>query len=132
QWNATDILVAVFFFVLLCTGLRFMLRTLGPKSYWFRVGLLYASFVFPLALVLMATSPFLFRRPLLLAPAALGALLVSFWPVSDGVRSVTWRAAAALILITALIAGAGRIGAQALDRTHRETAATALASIPPI
>src|SRR6185369_6846488 len=30
QWNATDILVAVFFFVLLCTGLRFMLRTLGP------------------------------------------------------------------------------------------------------
>jgi hypothetical protein len=143
QWTPTGILGGCVFFAILCAGLRFMLRGLGPEGYFRRIGTLYAVFVLPTTIVLASAGLFLFRRqlpmfyvPMLLAPSALGALLVSMWPVrrvtEDAPRSITWRPVAALAMIAILVAAASRTGAQAFERVRRDASTAALAAMPPI
>ncbi len=140
QWGTDEVSGALIFFVILCAGLRLMLRGLAPEGYLRRIGILYASFVIPAGIVLASAGLLLFHRqippfyiPILLAPAALGALLVSFWPVrrSDG-AAITWHPVATLMTLALLIAGGGRAGAQAFERVRYDTAKVAIAALPSI
>jgi len=140
QWGAQEIAAALLFFVILCAGLRLMLKGLAPQRYLHRIGFLYASFVIPAALVLASAGLLVFHRqvppfyiPMLLAPAALGALLVSSLPVPRAAgAAVTWHPVAILMTLAILIAGGGRAGAQALERVRHETDSAAIASLPAI
>jgi hypothetical protein len=143
QWSAEDALRVLVYFAIVCAGLRFMLQGIRPEGYWRRIGILYASFVIPTAIVMTTVGVLMFRRqvpyfyiPVLPAPAALGAMLISVWPVRRRAENVygpiTWRPAAAMIMVAVLIAAAGRTGAQAFERVRRDTVSAALAAVPPI
>ncbi|MEO8126182.1 MAG: hypothetical protein ABJF23_19465 [Bryobacteraceae bacterium] len=140
QWGAVEIGSALMFFIILCAGLRLMLRGLAPESYLRRIGFLYASFVIPAAVILASAGLLLFHRqvptfyiPMLLAPAALAALIVSFPHVRrDAHGAVTWHPVAVLMTLAILIAGGGRAGAQAFDRVRATNANAAIASLPSL
>lgn len=140
QWGGDEVASSLVFFGILCAGLRLMLQGLAPEGYLRRIGILYISFVIPAAIALVSTGRLLFHRqtptfyiPMLLAPAALGALLVSLWRVRklEG-ATTTWHPVAALAAVALLIAAAGQAGAQAFERARHDTANTALAALPAI
>ena len=115
QWGGDEVASSLVFFGILCAGMRLMLRGLAPEGYLRRIGILYISFVVPAAIVLASTGRLLFHRqtptfyiPMLLAPAALGALLVSLWRVRklEG-AATTWHPVATLAAVALLIAAAG-------------------------
>ncbi len=141
QWGGAEIFSALVFFGILCAGLRLMLRGLAPEGYLRRIGILYASFVIPAAIVLACAGLLLFQRrmpafyiPMLLAPAALGALVVSFWPVprQSGDAAISWHPVAILMTLALLIAGGGQAGAQAFERARHDTSNAAIAALPAI
>jgi hypothetical protein len=154
----------VIFFPTLCLGLRWMLNGWVRSNYSVRVGSLFAGFVaLPLVVwgVLRLLTPFRFGTlPLLLmAPGALAAMLVSFWPASGEWHSwergrparqwettksgqdaraprPTWKAVTIGLPLTLLLAftsgAAGRHLNQAFARATSARGRAAMAAYPEI
>jgi hypothetical protein len=141
-WTPENLFGFAIFFAILCIGLRSILNGFRRDSYWTRAGMLYAIYVLPTVIVLAASGFMIFRGPLpasytlmLMAPACIASLLVSFWPQRDKSHphaAVKWHPVAALAVIALLIAGMGKAAAQAFQRAKGEANRAALAAIPPI
>ena len=132
---------SLFFFGVLCLGLRRMLAGWVPNGYWARADTLLAAFHLPLAVMGGLLTRFRFPREiwLLMIPGAIASLLVS-WPrrrdASSEPLRIGWKPAAMGLAATLLLTfGAPRAG-QALQLAQRraqlEASRAAMAAFPEI
>ncbi len=135
---------SIFFFLVLCLGLRRMLAAGTASGYWGRVGSLLAKFTLPAAGLIALTDLVLNFRVLprafsLLVPSGVAALLVSFRaPRSDFPEPghASWKAIGIGVVTTLLVAFGAAQGGKALnlafERTRQAANRAAMASVPEI
>ncbi len=140
EMGAEVVLESVFFFGVLCLGLRRMLVGAMTRSYWTRLGTLLASFTLPLAVLLLSRFPFWQPWNLLLVSAGpIASLLVSLRPLcpeSSEPLPIGWKSTAWGIATTVLLAAGVPPGARALNRALQRARLAknraAMVSIPEI
>jgi Glycoside Hydrolase Family 113 len=139
--GAPLIMASLFFFALLCFGLRWMLSGWKQKRYWQRVGSLYAGFALlplPVWAIVHLLHRFYFWPPLLAlsVPAALAALLASVSEPRGTTGPATWRqplsglAAACLVAIGVIWGGPALT--HAFEQRQIDANRAAMASLPAI
>lgn len=140
--GAPFVLSSIFFSVLLCLGLRWMLKGWRPGGYWTRAASLYAGFVLlplPLWMVFHLLRGFHYWPPLMtiIVAPALAALLVSFpelHATSATSASGGWGPVAAGLVTTLLLATGinwgGPVLTRAFDRDQVAANRAAMANLP--
>ena len=144
QIGARVILVSIFFFVMLCLGLRWMLSGWTGSGYWGRLaGLCTGLALLPLPLwfIFRFLQFFQFRNllPILVPPAATGAVLVSFWkpkPSPTDSNPVTTQLifsglALTVLLVLGVVWGGPAIS-HAFQQHELDADRAAVAKLPPI
>jgi len=144
QAGTAFILTSLFFFVLLCLGLRWMLAGWEQKGYWRRAGSLYAGFVLPLCglwavIHLSHRLHFWPQLPMLMAPPAVAVFLVSFRATSKSsqdLRPASWRQPLWGFVTTVVLAVGVTWGGPALTHAFElrqiDANRAAMADLPPI
>jgi Glycoside Hydrolase Family 113 len=142
--GAPFILASLFFFALLCFGLRWMLSDWRQKGYWLRAWSLYAGFVLlplPVWIVFHLFQRFHYGPPvsMLSVPPAAAALLVSFQAPNESSadpHAGSWRQPLSGLVATGLLAIGITWGGPALthafEQHQLDANRAAIASLPPI
>lgn len=142
--SAPVILASLFFFAVLCLGLRWMLAGWADSGYWGRLAGLCAGLVLlplPLWLIFRLLDIFQFRTFLLLLvpPAAAGAVLMSLWaPRPSAVKSnpSTMRPIlsgfAVTVVLVVGVAWGGPSITHAFQERQQQANQEAVANLPPI